>query len=743
MKKIVLRFCCLVFVLCISRVSFAFAKSDETKLVLTSDVDRPNIPTTDTLTVISSRLPGFKSRLTDLPANVSFIPANVSYKAEEELDWSQPRQFQDAVQDLEGALFYDQVGNGVDTTFSLRGFSEGSNVIVLVDGVRVNELDGDSVNYPLVPVHDIEFIQIERGSASPIYGSGAFAGVVNIVTRKPSQKLVHLFGGTELSSFKGIRFHQGASGTIQDTWTPVEGKVTYYFNMGRDQSEGFRDNGEWRITDLDAKLGYELADGTGDIHAGIKHINDAVSNPGALTVPEFHEDPEQTKNPLAGRDFRNTIIQMGADKKFWDERITSSILASWRVNLIHFFTTSRTFPDGAFNPDTDLVTTKSRATDLIWQAAYDDRWAWFGNQALTGFELRDASGSDVEQDAFTGNVNETSPRETERGYRPENFAFFWRDTVNFFDLVFAHLGMRHDFHKLKTRDHLTPANDLSRRWRDSSVSTGITVKPVEFADLYGNYSQGFRVPTISEIAPFSSGISTELVPEETDSYEIGSRLRYKKLAQAKISLFLIDLKNEIAFDSTSITQATPFGQNVNIGKSRREGVETRFDLIPVPELDAYGSYTWMKAYVRETTGDGVPFDGRDLGLVPRHRFTLGTALRPFYRFGKIFEGLRISMDGVYTGKQFVQSHESESQALIDAAGETINAYTVWNGTVTFEWHGYQIYFKINNIFDRHYYSRAVAATNFGSNITPAGTHLFVNPGAPREYVMGMTWEFGK
>lgn len=742
MKSIV-RFCFFVFA-CLFFVSTGFAVSDRDKEVIStaSDLDQIKPSVLDQLTVISSRLPSFRTRLSEVPGNISYVPANVSYKSPSELHLLGPRMFQDSVRDLEGSVFYDQVGNGVDTTFSLRGFSEDSAVIFIVDGVRVNELDGDAVNYPLIPMHDVEFMQIERGSSSSIYGSGAFGGVVHVVTRHASPKKINFFGGTEVSSFKGIRFHQGVSGTIPDCITPVGGNLTYYYNMGRDLSDGFRKNGEVRITSLDGKLSYDLPDDQGSIHAGIKHIDDALSNPGALTIPEFHADPDQTKAPLAGRDFKNTIIQMGMDKKFWQKKIITSILAYWRVNLIHFYTTSRTFPDGAFNPDTDLVTVRSRATDLIWQVGYEDRWAWFANQTNMGIEIRDASEHDIEQDAFGGNVVETSSRETERTSRPESAAFFWRETVKLFDRVIPYLGMRHDFNWLKTRDQITPANNLIRRWHDSTLSTGVTVKPVSFVDLFGNYTQGFRVPTISEIAPFSSGIAADLAPEKSDSYEAGTRLRYEDLAQAKFSFFVIDIKDEIIFDSTSISEATPFGRNVNVGKSRRIGTESRVDVNPIPEIDAYSSYTWVRAYIRETGGDGVPFDGRDLGLIPRHRITMGFALRPLYRLGTVFEGFRISIDGIYTGRQFIQSHESQSQALMDVAGETIDPYLIWSGMMSFEWKGYQIYFKINNLFDRKYYSRAVAATNFGSNITPTGSHLFVNPGAPREFLMGVKWEFG-
>lgn len=710
-----------------------------------SNREEKKISTLDPVTVIASRLPSFRTRLSDIPSNVSYFPANVSYKSHEELMRSSARTFQESVQDLEGGIFFDQVGNGLDTTFGLRGFSEGSEVVVLVDGVRVNELDGAAVNYPLIPTYDIETVQIERGSASPIYGSGAFAGIVHVTSRRPSQKRINLFGGSEVSSFKGIKFYQGASGTLPDLLTSLGGAFTYYFNMGRDLNQGFRSNGEWRITSLDAKVGYQLPDDDGSLEVGVKHIQDAISNPGTLTIPEFYADEGQSKNLLDGRDFRNTIIHVSADKKFLDQRLVASFLTSWRMNWIHFYTTSRTFIDGSFNPDTDLVTVRSRTTDLVWQLGYREQWKAVESETHAGMEFRDASEHDIEQDAFRGNVVETSPRETERTSKPEFFGLFWREQLKFFERIIAHAGMRHDWHTLKTDDQLNSANDLSRRWRKSTFSTGLTIKPFKFLDLFGNYSQGFRVPTISEVAPFSSGISTALNPEKTDSYEVGGRFRHRDSILGKTSLFLIDTKDEILFDSTSITTTTPFGQNVNAGKSRRVGLETRLDVVPIKELDFYGSYTWVKAYIRETGGSGVPFDGKDLGLVPRHRMTFGAEAKPLVRYGTPWDGLLFRFDSRYTGRQFIQSHESASQASLNAAGETIDPYLIFDFMTSFEWKGKRIYFKINNLFNRIYYSRAVAATafaGFNPSITPAGTHLFVNPGAPREYLVGMTWEFG-
>ncbi len=740
MKKFIVRFCCFVLSVFLCIKPAAFALSDEKSLITdnSSHSDSVSKKMLNQVTVISSRLPSFRTPLSDIPANVTFIPANISTIPEEELKEKNPRTYQEALRGIEGAVFFDNVGNAVDQNFSLRGFAESGAVITLLDGVRVNEVDGDAMNYPLIPMYDVESIQVERGSQSTIYGSGAFAGVVNIISRQPSSKLVDLFGGTEWSSFSGVRFHQGISGTIPDRLLLHGGELTYYFDMGRNLNQGFRNNSEIRITSLDAKLGYRLPDDSGGINVGFKHTEDALSNPGELTLDQFHNDAHATNKPLDGRDFKNSIIQFGADKKFWDDRISSSILAYWRTNWIHFFSTFATFST-AF--PTQLTTIRSRSTDLIWQTVYEDRWKWFGNHSEFGIEVEDQSEHDTRQDVLGGNVVEGNAYGTDRSAAPFNTAFFWRETIDFAKKLFLHYGMRHSFSWGKIEDNLVPTNNYTRRWRSSTLSTGAVVKPFEWIDLFSNYSQGFRVPAISEINSFNSDLNATLEPEKSNSYEVGTRLRYREAAEAKTSWFLIDVENEIVFDGTQPTAANPFGRNINAGRTRRYGVENRIDVNPIPEISGYGSYTFTKAFIAEAPPSGTPFNDRELGQIPAHRFTVGLKVQPLKRFGQPYDRLRAGIDGVLTGWQRNEAYESTSQTLISAVGSKIKPYGVWNFVILFEWKGKQIYFKINNIFGENYFSRARAGTSFGG-IYPSGNYLFVDPGAPREFVIGTTWEFG-
>lgn len=689
--------------------------------------------------MLASRLPAFRKKLKDVPFNVTFKDAA-------SLNTTQPNTFQDAVRDAEGVVLYDPVGNGADAVFALRGFSDPNTTIFLVDGVRVNEVDGNGINFPLVRMRDVQSIQIDRGSASSVYGSNAFGGVVNIITQQASSKPLSLFGGTEWTSYHGLRFNQGISGTLADRLTPLGGKWSYYFNGERDSEHGFRNNGELRLTSFDIKTAYELPDDQGKIHFGLKHIEDAVSSPGEMTFQQYQDDLRRCNKPLDGRKFKNTIIQLGADKKFWDDRILASILASERWNDISFINTTGTFVPWytTDDPYTSAVNTKNQERDLTWQVRYQDAWDWFANDSMIGMEYRNGRNWSIQRDAPNGTVPFLSATRTDRTAQANNVALFWSETLRFFDKVIPYFSMRHDYNWLATQNGLDRTTDLTNRWYKSTLSTGVTVKPVKWTDLFFNYSQGFRVPTIDQLAPYGGTQLTSLSPEQSGSYEVGSRVRAGKFAEFKESFFLIDVEDEIRYDSTAITAATPWGRNMNISKTRRYGIETRLDVTPVEEVKMYFGYTFTKAFVRETDGAEALKDGRALGQVPESRFVQGITVTPLSRLGEGFKGFKMGLYGTVTGRQHPTNYETSDQATLDAAGGAghfIKLYSVWDFLLSYDWRGKEIYFKVNNVFDEKYYSRAISQASWGTAIYPAGTYTFVNPGASREFVIGCKWEF--
>ncbi len=60
----------------------------------------------------------------------------------------------------------------------------GSRVLLLVDGVPANQGDRGGINWDVIPVDRVERVEVVKGAGSALYGSSAFGGVVNLITRE-------------------------------------------------------------------------------------------------------------------------------------------------------------------------------------------------------------------------------------------------------------------------------------------------------------------------------------------------------------------------------------------------------------------------------------------------------------------------------------------------------------------------------------------------------------------------------
>jgi outer membrane receptor for ferrienterochelin and colicins len=82
-----------------------------------------------------------------------------------------------------------------EENISIRGssgysvFNVGSRVLLMVDGVSVLTSDLGGINWKTLPLLDIDRVEIVKGAGSALYGSSAMGGVVNLITKAPSQRL--------------------------------------------------------------------------------------------------------------------------------------------------------------------------------------------------------------------------------------------------------------------------------------------------------------------------------------------------------------------------------------------------------------------------------------------------------------------------------------------------------------------------------------------------------------------------
>lgn len=89
------------------------------------------------------------------------------------------------------------------TDLSIRGFS-GADIVLLVDGNRVETATEISARMALIDFNDIERVEIIKGSSSSLYGSGALGGIVNFITKAGSYSSKFYLNGSVSSSYNSV-----------------------------------------------------------------------------------------------------------------------------------------------------------------------------------------------------------------------------------------------------------------------------------------------------------------------------------------------------------------------------------------------------------------------------------------------------------------------------------------------------------------------------------------------------------
>jgi outer membrane receptor for ferrienterochelin and colicins len=133
---------------------------------------------------------------------ISEAPASVTVITEDEIKMYGYRNLAAILQSVRGfSMSYDQNYDYV----GIRGFSRpgdyNTRVLLLIDGIRINDAVYDQAgvgnDFPL-DVDLIERVEIIRGPSQSLYGSNAFFGVINVVTKGG-----RALGGAELSGEGG------------------------------------------------------------------------------------------------------------------------------------------------------------------------------------------------------------------------------------------------------------------------------------------------------------------------------------------------------------------------------------------------------------------------------------------------------------------------------------------------------------------------------------------------------------
>src|SRR5262249_47160351 len=234
-----------------------------------------------------ARLPEPSLRLSEVPATVQVITGD-------ELRQSGAVNLQEGLTRLPGVTLHDEQGNAAQPGLVLRGF-EGTSVTgvpqgisVFLDGVRLNEPTVEEINFDLIPLDDIERLELIRGPAA-IFGRNTLAGALHIITARGA-------AGREIRPEKA----GGSFGSQQYRGSPSGGGglMDYYVSGSFAQQDGWRDVSAARLGKVFGKLGVQS--GGTDATLSYLYVENRIEQPGSLPLSLLQQ--ERTLN-FTGGDF--------------------------------------------------------------------------------------------------------------------------------------------------------------------------------------------------------------------------------------------------------------------------------------------------------------------------------------------------------------------------------------------------------------------------------------------------------
>jgi iron complex outermembrane receptor protein len=605
------------------------------------------------------------TRLADLIQELRRVPGQVHVITSADIQREKPRSVQEAIRQVPGIVLYDQNGNTFQPVVDLRGFNAQPNpsIAVFVDGVRVNEPDSNAVNFDLIPIQDVERIEVLPG-AMAVFGQNAIGGVINIVTKRGKrvpQTTIEAAGG----SFTHYRVSANTSGPVGD--------FDYYASFTQDRESGFRDFSDGRVTQATGRVGYRPSGAT-DLSLSYSYVNDHLEQAGTLPLSVLAQDREANISPV---DFYanelSTVTFQGRQQLPWGVSLAGNA---------YFRQTSRELQTVGLTSEARAVT-DTDITGGALQVSHETKVWDRLNRLVIGGEIQTSEVDSGTNGAFLG-----FPFTSQSLIDQDVYGFFTQDTFDLFPELALTAAVRYDSTRLDFMDEITPANSGSKSFNRWTPRAGLTYTPLSVLTVYFNYGEGFRVPTTDELFAFGVGSSNpDLKPVKSRTYEVGLRARPLGWLETTLAFFLADVRDEIVFDP----MVPPFGRNVNAPESRRQGVEVGVKLRPHETVDILLNYAFTDARftTQATLSSGTVEDGDRVPLVPRHRANGTITYRPL-------PGLEMSLTGQYVGSQVLLNDEPNQNPF------RIQDYFVLNARASYSWKSFTWFIQGNNLTDAAY-----------------------------------------
>ena len=643
---------------------------------------------------------------------------------------------------------YQELGVSFQQIQSIRGiqvFSENPAVSTYIDDV--NNIDILANGFAFT---DIERIEILRGPQGTLYGRNAMGGVVNIITKKPTNQ-TNGFAETSFGNLGLQRYSTGIKTPI------IKDKLYFGLNGLYQTQDGFLKNNISGTSATDTNLNGKSVGGEKNLY-GNMFLKWLVNNRFHLTLNLKGQQDKSNNSGFMVSQFSDTyafanpdVINLSRIQSHERNILNTSLVAKYNADkftitsisalqTISFGFKDLDFP-GIYHSYYDgkigelLPPQKVWSQELRINSHSDSKFQYtagvyaftqkgYEPTTNTAYELSDAEAAAFSLPSGTYLINRNRSNNS-------GIAGFGEMSYQLTNKLKATVGLRYDYEKREATFNgfgdamlfngvvtdINPNITADGNYSAISPKFSVNYSVNELSNIYATYTRGFRAGGINA-SSLPVGVRQTFDPEYSNNYEIGykSYLLNKKLSVGA-SAFLIQWK-----DLQFYNLVAPFTYaRENVGNAQSAGIEIEVSALPVKGLQLDGSFgfnpTEYKGFdlKRVNFGTGVEsttaIGGNKLSNAPTHTLFLGAQ----YEYS-INQKLKAIVRGEIRnlGKQYTDIQNKIEQP----------SYTLLNSRIGLTYGKYSLFIWGQNLTNERYLAYGNPDSSFGRQSRMAQPRTF-------------------
>ena len=590
-------------------------------------------------------------------------------------------------------------GTEKNTALDMRGMgaTSVSNVLILVDGERLNETDLSGADLSTLSLTQIEHIDVIRGGGGVRYGQGAVGGVINIVTKRATPGPFQTDFLTRVGSYHSRAVQAAARGGSE--------RVAAQVLLSHSATDGYRDNGGLESNNATLELRH-LPDaqlGLIDLYARLKLHEDRYGLPGPVSQEDFLKDDRarrSTTTPLDGGSTSDHLLSLGG---------VIDMGAAGRMSL-RLSQRERRNPHVIGADESTLETAQGLITadrrEAQWRHELVGDIGGLSQSLTLGIDTQDGRYS-----RFTGGVNVLNGERISGTAKTRSL--FVDANASPAKGVNLHAGVRRDWFTTSESKALyeRPCDYLNvvgvpvpvqvncqapvyvtkeviapRRWTNPSAELGASWAFATDWTLFGSLNRHVRYPNLDELAKQAESLR----PQQGYTLEHGVRLGGNGPFTGSITGFVMRIEDEIYYGKNA--QGETENRNYD-HPTLRTGLELESRWRVSDRWSVRGQWAYVVPKFENVPGDP------DIPLVPRHNVS-----------GELNWEARDDLQWTLRARHGSQRLDGSAMDTASRTFPTVKSYTVVDTALRLHHPDWQLSLGLNNLFDEVYTTMAYGGT---------------------------------